>query len=431
MSDRVKTPGLAPTPPMGWNSWDCFGASVTEEEVRANAAFIAEHLAPHGYEYVVIDAAWFSPTAASSSYPPFDERVMDDYGRFLPATNRFPSAADGQGFKPLADDLHAMGLKLGLHVMRGIPRIAAHRRLPVLGAPGVTAADLADPLNICSWNADMYGIRPGAAGTQAWYDSMFALYAEWGVDFVKLDDVSYPYAAGEIELAGRAAANCGYPIVLSLSPGPAPVDSAEHLAQHAHLWRVSADFWDRWPDLHASFDLLHRWQGRARPDAWPDADMLPLGHIALRSAEFGLPTDRRTQFTADEQRTLMSLWCLARSPLMLGGHLPDTDDGTLALITNDEVLGLCQDSAGNRQVYRRDPAVVWVAYQGTDCVVGLFNLGEHELPVSVSLPELGLPVGGAYTARDLWTATESTVDGAVLGRTVAPHGVVLVRLTPA
>ena len=121
----------AQLPPMGWNSWDCYGAAVNEDTVRANADYMAAFLKPYGWEYIVVDIQWARPDAVDHSYEPFSELAMDEYGRLLPALNRFPSAKDGAGFKPLADYVHSLGLKFGLHIMRGLPRVAAHRHLPV------------------------------------------------------------------------------------------------------------------------------------------------------------------------------------------------------------------------------------------------------------------------------------------------------------
>ncbi|MBR6325788.1 MAG: alpha-galactosidase, partial [Lachnospiraceae bacterium] len=118
--------------PMGWNSWDCYGPSVTEEIVRANARIMAEKLKGSGWEYIVVDIQWYQPTAGAHDYVPFADLTMDAYGRLLPAVNRFPSAADGAGFKPLADYVHSLGLKFGIHIMRGIPRQAVHQNTPVL-----------------------------------------------------------------------------------------------------------------------------------------------------------------------------------------------------------------------------------------------------------------------------------------------------------
>ena len=168
---------IAQTPPMGWNSWDCYGAAVTEEQVLRNARYMAEHLKPFGWEYVVVDIQWSSPTAVNHEYQPFSTLNMDAFGRLIPAENRFPSAAGGKGFRPLADQLHAMGLKFGIHIMRGLPREAAHRHLPIEGS-AFGCHQAANPHSVCAWNPDMYGLRCEEPAAQDYYDSIFRLYAQ-------------------------------------------------------------------------------------------------------------------------------------------------------------------------------------------------------------------------------------------------------------
>ena len=218
---------VAKTPPMGWNSWDCYGAAVDEKTVRQNADYMAKHLKKFGWEYIVVDIQWYQPTADSHEYQPFAELTMDDYGRLLPAVNRFPSAAGGAGFGPLAEYVHGLGLKFGIHIMRGLPRMAAHRRLPIYGSRA-TCAQAANPNSVCDWNPDMYGLRCELPEARAYYDSIFALYAAWGVDYVKVDDIAreYPHCRREIEVISEACRGCGRDMVLSLSPGPAPLEQA-------------------------------------------------------------------------------------------------------------------------------------------------------------------------------------------------------------
>ena len=152
--------------PMGWNSWDCYGAAVDEATVRANAAYMAAHLKQYGYEYVVVDIQWSEPTAESHEYHAFAPLCMDAYGRLIPAENRFPSSAGGKGFKPLADYVHSLGLKFGIHIMRGIPRQAVHADTPVLSSDK-TARQIAKTASICQWNTDMYGVDPEKDGARA------------------------------------------------------------------------------------------------------------------------------------------------------------------------------------------------------------------------------------------------------------------------
>lgn len=344
----------ATTPPMGWNSWDCFATTVTEEQTKAQADFMAAKLKPHGWQYIVVDIQWYEPGAQSHAYRADATLVMDAHGRLLPAPNRFPSSTDGRGFKPLADYVHGLGLKFGVHLMRGIPRQAVEKNLPIVGTT-YRAQDIADRANTCPWNPDMYGVDVTKPGAQEYYDSVFALFAAWGVDFVKVDDISRPYLEhqDEIEAVRRAIDRTGRPIVLSLSPGETVLEAAGHVVRHANLWRISDDFWDRWLALHEQFGRLAAWNPHRRPGAWPDADMLPLGTLVLG--------ERTTRFTPDEQRTLMTLWAIARSPLMHGGDMTKTEDFTLSLLTNDEVLAVNQHSEDNRPLFSRDDFIAWTA----------------------------------------------------------------------
>ncbi|MEK4061292.1 MULTISPECIES: glycoside hydrolase family 27 protein [Paenibacillus] len=419
----------AKTPPMGWNSWDCYGAAVTEQEIRGNAEYMAANLKSFGWEYVVVDIQWYEPGAISSQYRPFVPLEMDEYSRLMPAVNRFPSAEGGKGFLPLSDYVHSLGLKFGIHLMRGIPRQAAHAATPVKGS-AATARDIAHPNSICPWNTDMYGVDAAKEGAQAYYNSLFELYAEWGVDFVKVDDIAasrlYDTHQPEIELIQNAIRHCGRPMVLSLSPGPAPVSYGDFLGQHANMWRITDDFWDHWDLLLDMFDRCEAWAGKAEAGSWPDCDMLPLGHIGIRSVDGG-GADRWTRFTPDEQVTMMTLWSIFRSPLFFGGELRDNDDWTLSLLTNPDVLEMHRNSNGARLISRAGDRVVWTAEGDSGCrYAAMFNTGENTQKVSVTLAELGLerPV----TAKELWSGAEVGPVQDELACEIAPHGAVLYRL---
>ena len=417
----------AAMPPMGWNSWDCYGTSVTEAQVKANADYMAKHLQPHGWQYIVVDIQWSEPNAQAHGYRANAELAMDGYGRLIPAPNRFPSSAGGQGFRPLADYVHGLGLKFGIHIMRGIPRRAVAQNLPVEGAKA-RAGEVADIHSICPWNSDMYGVDMSRAGGQAYYDSLLRLYAAWGVDYIKADDIARPVHREEIEALHRAIGKTGRSIVLSLSPGPATLKDLAFLQENANLWRISDDFWDDWGSLRQMFLLLSVWGGVGRPGAWPDADMLPLGHIGLR-AERG--DDRTSRFTHDEARTVMSLWSVAQSPLMFGGDLPTSDEFTQGLLTNDEVLAVDQAGAHGYPFWQSGEQVAWVAdgADGKEKYLGVFNAGERARPIRVDWGALKLPE--RCTLRDLWAKKD--VEAAAGGYTfqLAPHASGLYRVRAA
>jgi len=420
---------------MGWNSWDCYGASVTEAEVLGNAEYMAEHLLAFGWEYVVVDIQWYEPGANSSLYRPFVPLETDGFSRLVPAVKRFPSAAGGVGFRALADAVHARGLKFGLHIMRGIPRQAVHADTPILGTTA-TARDIAHPNSVCPWNTDMYGVDVSKPGAQDYYDSLFALYAEWGADLVKVDDLSasklYGIHADEVMMIRRALDRCGRPMVLSLSPGPAPLEYAKLFETHASMWRLTDDFWDQWAPLKEMFDRCHEWTPHRGPGHWPDPDILPLGHIGLRSVDGGAG-DRFTRFTQDEQRTLMTLWCVSKAPLMFGGELRDNDAWILALLTNRRVLAIQQSSSGNRQFSRDGDRVVWTAQGDAGQVyAALFNLGDAPDTVTLDLGSLSSSgTEGRWRAEDLWDGEGPLDVAGALSVQVAPHGVRLFELIQA
>ena len=415
----------AERPVLGWNSWDFYGTTVNEERTKAQADYMAANLLQHGWELVTVDIQWYEPNATGFNYNPAATLVMDEWGRLLPATNRFPSAAGGAGFKPLADYVHSLGLKFGIHMMRGIPRQAWQQDLPVKGTP-YTAKDIADPNSVCSWNPDMYGVDMTKPGAQAYYDSIFELVAAWEVDFVKIDDLSRPYHRAEIEAIRAAIDKTGRPIVFSTSPGETPVGAGPHVQLHANQWRISDDFWDTWGALQDQFKRLHDWTPYRGPGHFPDADMLPIGKVEAGSVT---AAGRASRFTTAEQFTLMSLWSIARSPLIHGGDMTQMDSFTLSLLTNDEVLAVNQRSTHNRQLFRDGDRVAWVAddEDSGDKYLAVFNTGAASATVPVTLSSLGY--SGPVSIRSLWDRAELGDFTGTFSPTVASHGGALYRLS--
>lgn len=412
-------------PPMGWNSWDCYGTTVTEDEVLANAAFMREHLASHGWDTVVVDIQWYEPTARAHGYNPDAPLVLDGYGRQMPAPNRFPSAADGAGFGPLAERLHELGLRFGLHIMRGIPRRAVAQRLPVAGT-SFTADQIADTASVCSWNADNYGLNHDHPGAQAYYDAQVAQFARWGVDFIKADDMLAPYHDREISAYARAIARSGRTIELSLSPGTdLSLAHLGHLGENATMWRVCDDLWDRWEDIEAQFARMARWAPWQGAGGWADADMLPLGRIGIR-AERG--EDRLCGLTRPEQISLMTLWLISRSPLMMGGDLPTSPAETIELLTNDEALSVLWHSADNREVLREKDLVLWTARDtdGAARYAAVFSLAPHARRTHIPLGSIGARDDDRI--RELWTHRDTPHEGTHLLLDLPAHGAALYRL---
>jgi len=420
----------APRPPMGWNSWDCYAAAVTEKQLLDNARFMALKMLSSGWEYIVCDIQWYEPLAGTGEgeYRPFAELCIDEYSRLLPAENRFPSSAGGKGFAPIAEKIHDMGLKFGLHYMRGIPRQAVHNRLAIKGA-NTTADKIANPFSISRWNSDMYGVDAGNPRARDYYNSIFEQFALWGVDYVKVDDIcntnmypGAPYSGkGEMELISGAISNCARPMVLSLSPGPALIEKAWHLSRYANMWRITDDFWDRWDLLKDMFARCEIWQSHVKSGCWPDCDMLPLGRVGE-----GFKKPRDTNFTRDEQRALMTLWCVFRSPLMMGGELTGMDDWTLSLLTNDEVLAVQRFGANPCQIAFNNEEAVWMNDAGNGGInLALFNLSDDEREVCCPLSALGF---NEARLRDLWNKKDTGIVKEKIVLKIKPHGAELYKV---
>lgn len=428
---------FAKTPPMGWNSYDYYDTTVTEEQVRQNADYLAAHLKPYGWEYVVVDIEWYAYGAGSRrkeyQYIPFGKVEMDAYSRLLPCTERFPSAADGKGFGPLADYVHSLGLKFGIHIMRGIPRNAAHMGTAIKGTD-LTASDLANAYSICPWNPDMYGLDVRKPEAQLYYDSLMELYASWGVDFIKCDDIcryDADTAEQEIIMLHNAIEKCGRPIVLSLSPGPALAEKAWIYEKYANMWRITDDLWDKWEDILHMFERCEVWQNHVSEGCYPDCDMIPFGKLGK-----GFGHEWTCNLTFEEQKTLMTLWCIFRSPLMLGTELMSLDEQTLSLLTNESVLHLTGHSHGARQLRRSNEEVVWISKDNEKGIsyVAMFNLSEKEREVQVEIRELAEMSGISCevllkaAVTELWSGSTQTIRKEKIAEFVPAHGAKLYRI---
>lgn len=406
---------------MGWNSWDCYGAAVTEDIVRKNAEFMAKNLKQYGWEYVVVDIQWSAPNAKSHEYDPFTELCMDEYSRLIPAENRFPSSAGGKGFAPLAEYVHSLGLKFGIHIMRGIPRQAVHRNTKIKGTDK-TAREIAKTASICVWNTDMYGVDPEKEGARAYYDSIFELYASWGVDFIKCDDIAreLPHEEAELVMLSESLRSCGRDMVLSLSPGAALLEKAELYKQVSDMWRITDDFWDKWELLYAMFERAEKWCTHSGAGHWPDADMLPIGPI-LQDYDAA----NRTKFTENEQITMLTLWSIFRSPLMIGGEMTGFDKFTMSLLTNEEILKMHKNARHSHQVWRREingsEYILWTAANAEGGgYFALFNAGEKNGTVKLDLADL--EAADKLDCTELWSGEKAVFDG-FAEISVPSHGV--------
>jgi hypothetical protein len=424
---------IAPTPPMGWNSWDSYGRTLDEQNIKANARWMADNLKRFGWEYVVVDEGWYLGQLSAND----DRRArfqMDAFGRYVPELSRFPSAGKESTFRPLANYLHSLGLKFGLHIIRGIPREAVNRNLPIFGSM-FHAAEAANTTDVCPWNAYNFGLNPTQPAAQAYYNSLARQYADWNVDFIKIDCISdHPYRGEEIRMFSEAIARSGRRMVLSLSPGPTAIDKRDEVSRFSQMWRISDDVWDVWNSnqqfpqgVKNQFARAALWAGVARPGHWPDADMLPLGSLRP-AAGWGEP--RETRLNHDEQRTMLTLWSIFRSPLIMGGNLTQADSSTMALLTNAEVIRVDQHSRDNHPVINTPNTVVWTARPESrrGFYIALFNLSDTVQTIHYSWKDIGL-AAKRYGLRDLWEHRNLDMRNGV--EVVIPaHGSVLYLATP-
>jgi hypothetical protein len=439
-----QTPGapakhLALTPPMGWNSWDSYGLRISEEQFRANVTALASKLKAAGYTTAVIDEGWYMVNPEDRRTPDRLQYSVDDYGRFIPVASRYPSALQGganTGFTALGSWIHANGLRFGIHIIRGIPRVSVERNLPIEGST-FKAQDAADQTDPCPWDPTSWGIRDNAAG-QAWYDSLLRQYAGWGVDFIKVDCIAdHPYKPNEIRQIHQAIQHAGRDVVLSLSPGPTQIEHHAEVAELSELWRISNDVWDIWDSKKSSYPIgvvnqfanAAKWAPHAGPGHWPDADMLPVGELTPYP-DVGRG-GRHTRLTPAEQQTQMSLWAMARSPLIVGANLTMLDDQTTRLLTNPDIVRIDQTATASREALRDGALVVWTAdLPGPEPhAVAVFNVGDEPLPFDVSFGRVGLPAG-SFAARDVWSGARSA-PGPGLSGTLDPHACQVFMITEA
>lgn len=407
---------LAETPPMGWNSWDCFGMDVTEDQIKATADFMAEHLKDYGWEYIVLDMGWnYGEGLNTSNFriknPP---QCIDSYGRLIPNIDKFPSSANGKGLKTLADYIHSKGLKFGIHIMRGMPWQAVERNTAVKGS-GSKAHDITTKADACSWFHGLVTVDMTKPGAQEYYNSLIEMYAEWGVDYIKADDMLNKYHKGEIEAISIAIKRAGRPIVLSLSAGPVSVTRIDHLRQNANLWRISGDMWDDWSYIVESLELCRQWQDYVMPNHWPDCDMLPLGKLRINGTDgllaekIGLKpqetVNEYSRFTDNEKYSLMTLWSIFRSPLMIGGNLMELDGLTLKMLTNRDILAVNQKSTNNREISFTDSLSIWTADNINNRMkyIAVMNISNTTLTIDLPLEYSG--TAKSIKVRDLWNKT--------------------------
>jgi alpha-galactosidase len=387
---------IALTPPMGWNSWNCWAQAVDQQKVlRSARALVASGLADHGWSYVNIDDTWQGERGGP-------------HHAILP-NERFPD------IKRLCEDIHALGLKSGIYSSPWVTTFAGYR-----GGSGDDASGKWERLQNYEPNKRL--------GRYSFAANDAAQFGEWGFDFLK-----YDWAPNDLEHTREMAQGLratGRDIVLSLSCG-APIESIAEFSRWAQCWRTTGDIWDAWETpgpWQSSVSAIgfnqDAWTPFGGPGHWNDPDMLVVGWVGWG------PQLHATRLTPAEQYTHISLWCLLSAPLLIGCDLERLDAFTLNLLTNDEIIAIDQDVLGRSarrvatlgaiDVYQKDLEDGGVA-------LGFFNRGDVTHTITAKLDRLGL--GGRRAVRDVWrqqAVGEFTID---LPVTVGPHDVVLYKVT--
>ena len=456
-SPSTTAPSASATPPRGWNSYDAFTMNVNETQFLANCQAMADLLLPHGFDTCVIDYLWYETSGGMWA--------LDDYCRPIPDVERWPSSAGGKGFRAIADKIHAMGLKFGIHIMRGTSSYAQEKDCVIKGTSDTHVSSIIDPDGSCGWKPDSLGVDMSKPGAQAFYDSLYEQYAvDWQVDFIKNDCVFRSKRIAEIKaqaksIAKYASAPGGRPIVYSLSPGQSSdfddeAKTSDLISADVNMYRITDDDWDHWSELAVHFDAAAAFASRiAKPGllgapSFPDLDMLPIGYVTSPGDSHARP-DHWSDLTRDEQRSQMTLWAIARSPLFFGGDVTKLRGGAahpsasnaassnasfvLGLLTNEAVLALNAASRDNRELSNSAGGLrVWAATMAPEkaerrFAVAFFNTAAQPaahatVSVAAVLNASGTGPPASFDSckvSDMWS-------GAAMGSVAAKPGVVLV-----
>ena len=406
---------LRPTPPLGWNSYDSFGASIKESEVVRQAQAMKTTLQPFGWNTVVVDYRWYDPEDSARQQRPL-----------LPSSSKYP-VGDGNDGLQIA---RRSGARAGPELRHSHhARHSAHRRdarIRRSRAPRFTPRTRRTPAIRAPGISHMWGVNGDTAAGQAWYDALFAQYAQWGIDFVKIDDMlnnthqasitrrKQTRSAASVNKTGRA-------IVRQLLARRRRSDLAAELRRQSERERRHVARGRRFLGLQRASPTCRacsrqRGPGRRRaglaPGHWPDADMLPLGYLGPRCEWHA---SGETTFTHNDQVTIMSLWSILPSPLIFGGNVQSlttdatTGPWTVALLTNEEVLAVNQDALGThaKRIVQQGTTEVWARdLSGGRKAVALFNRGTQDATVAVTFAQLG--ISGTPAVRDLWNRADVT-----------------------
>jgi len=426
------------SPPLGWNSFDSYGVYLHEKAAMANLEEMAKNFLPFGYNYFVIDGGWFGEyKLVPGTIYPNEKHASDvhinEYGLVQPSKTYFPN-----GIKPIIDRAHELGLKFGIHLMRGIPRKAVELNLPIKNTT-YRARDIANTDSICNWCHYNYGVDMDKPGAQEFYNSLIQQMADWGVDFVKADDL-VPFPKEIIGFA-NAIENCNKEIVFSLSPGGHKRLMDLPYYRRANMLRISSDIWDRGSDLDKGFESWKQYQGTNCNGFFPDLDMIPFGQLMLmtpgdvykveddaRLAGFGFK--RQCQLTQDQMYTFLTCRALAASPLFIGGDLPTMDAFSRKLLLDREMLACNQNGIMGFQVSAQNNIDIWITpdkIRPGKGWIGVFNRSNKSANVRLTKSDLALKNQVNYRIFSIWDQQKFAFAGNKLSFVIPADGVKFIK----
>ncbi len=423
---KAQASGLEPTPVLGWSSWSMLKRNPTQANMEAQAlALKTSGLQKLGYNFVNMDDFYYL-------CPGKQGPDVDNYGRWVIDTTKFPPQGDTDGIKVLADYVHGLGLKFGIYMTPGLSMQAVDKNTAIEGTQ-YTAAQIAVPTHAeenynCRGMVSIDFSKPGA---QEYINSLVNRFAKWDIDYIKLDGIE-DYNGPDLEAWSKAIKQSGRPIILDATEGDFTLALAPTISKYADQWEAAPDIecgrcsrlhpeagyiLTTWANIAKRFNYVADWQPYAGNGRWNDYDSVEVGN----GAHDGL--------TPDERQSQLSLWALASAPLILGVDLIHLDPQDMQLLKNAAVLAVNQDSiAAKRVVNSGDQQVFAKTETNGDAIVGLFNLGEKEETVSVQASAIGLPAGKHnYSAIDLWTGKKGKTSDTITA-TVPSHGSVLYRV---
>ncbi len=421
---------------MGWNSYDCYGTHINAELTWKNLEAFIEKLKPYGYDYFVLDAGWYRyyDLKPGEIWPTDgDERhlTMDEFGRYVPAEFYFP-----EGFGKIVEYAHKHGVKFGLHLMRGIPREAVEKDLPIKGTK-YFARDVATKNDTCNWNNLNYGVDMDKPGAQEYYKSVVELVASWGVDFIKYDDIVHK--PREIEAVLKAIEKSGRDIVLSISPGGDINPEFVETYKKADMIRITRDIWDLDKDIQITFERWETMQPYAGQGFWIDMDMIPFGHIRInypKNIHYARSTrgyERQDYFTYAQKKTFITQRAMAASPLFMGGSLISSPNFVFELITNTDMLACNQNGiTGKLETRISDYSThvdVWKTPHRTiadEGWIGIFNRNDYIEIIELDKEQLGLKKDTSYKLLNIWAKKEIDDDESIFFE-IAPDGVIFLH----